>query len=261
MEAAGKSEEFDLLIQVRNRAELFRGKALSVRPVWYLHDFHARWKKEDGQHDIHVSWQESGTSVAGRWLVIIPLWRPWEDAILQYQFDSSERSGHNWHIPLWDLPPGRYIVKAVHAPWGCDDWIGAQAVCEQALDVYPESWPETFGEHDKSPTVELYFQSLLAYWYRPERVRNPLIPPSGLTADEIKRFLENLKLADMVERINIPHGGSGSINIFCANATATTEAYISLSNQPLAEICRRALPSQEIITLKQLNENDKANVK
>jgi hypothetical protein len=104
--------------------------------------------------------------------------------------------------------------------------------------------------------VEFYLQCLLAHWYRPQRVPKPPLPPSGLTADEIKRFLDGLRLADKVERIHVPQEGGGSLNIFCANATATTETYISLSGPPLADICSRVLPNPEIITL-ELSENDK----
>lgn len=255
LEAAGKSEEFDLLIQSRDGTVHYRGKALSIRPHWHLQNYHAKWKKEGDQHVIHVSWHESGKSVTGRWLVVIPLWRPWEGAVLQHHFDDSERSGHKWQLPLSGLHPGRYMVKAVHAPWCCDDWIGAQAVYEQVIDVYPESWPETFGQQYTAPTVEFYLQSLLAHWYRPQLVPQPPPSPSGLTADEIKQFLVGLKLADILERINIPKDGSGSLNIFCENARATTEAYISLTGQALADICGHVLPNQEVITL-ELNEND-----
>ncbi|MBU6995879.1 hypothetical protein [Ferrovum myxofaciens] len=260
LEATGKSEEFDLQIQSRYGAAHFRGKTLSVRPHWHLQNYQARWKKEGDQHVIHVSWHESGKSVTGRWLVVIPLWRPWVGAVLQHQFVDSERNEYEWRIPLSDLQSGRYIVKAVHAPWGCDDWFEAHAACKQAINVYPEQWPDFFGEQRTAPTVDFYFQALLAHWYRPERVRQPPQPPSGLTADEIKRFLDSLRLADMLERINIPTDGTGSLNIFCANARATTQAFASLSSQALADICRHVLPNQEIITL-ELTENDKCFVR
>ena len=182
LEAAGKSDELDLLIQSRHGAVHFRGKVLSVKSHWHLQNYHARWKKEGDQHVINVSWHESGKSVTGRWLVVIPLWRPWDGTVLQHHFGDSERSGRKWQLPFPGLHPGRYMVKAVHAPFGCDnwicdDWIGAQAVDEQVIGVYPESWPETFGQHHKEPAVDFYLQSLLAHWYRPELVRQPPPPP------------------------------------------------------------------------------------
>jgi hypothetical protein len=256
LEAAGKSEESDLLIRSRDGAVHYRGKALTVRPHWHLQNFRATWKKEGDQHVIHVSWHESGKSVTGRWLVVIPVWRSWEGAVLQHHFEDSERSGYNWQLPLSGLHPGRYMVKAVHAPWGCDDWIGAQAVYEQVIDVYPESWPETFGQQHTALTVEFYLQSLLAHWYRPQLVPQPPSSPTELAADEIKQFLDGLRLADMLERIDVPRDGSGSLNIFCANAMATSEAFASLSDQALADICDHVLPNQEVITL-ELNENDR----
>jgi len=260
LEATGKSEEFDLLIQSMDGTVQFRGKALSIKPHWHLQNFSVKWKKEENQHVIHVSWQESGKSVTGRWLVVIPLWRPWEGAVLQHHFGDTERNRHEWRIPLSDLQSGRYMVKAVHAPWGCDDWIEAQAACEQAINVYPEQWPDSFGEQQTVPTVDFYFQALLAYWYRPERVQKLPPPPSGLTADKIKWFLDGLSKSNLLERINIPRDGSGSLNIFCANARATTEAYAAISGQAIADICRHVLPNPEIIMV-ELTENDKGFVR
>ncbi len=256
LEATGKSEEYDLLIRSTNGTEYFRGKVLSARPQWHVQEFSAKWKKKDDQHIVDVSWQENGKPLTGRWLVIIPLWGPWEGAVLQHHFGDNERSGHKWDIPLSDLRPGRYIVKAVHAPWGCDDWIEAQAAIERIIDVYPESWPETFGNQHVNRTVDSYLQSLLAHWYRPQLVQHPQLPPSGLSADEIRRFLDCLRLANRLERIIIPQDGSGSLNIFCENTMATTESYVSLSEQALDDIWQQVLPSPEIITLA-LNENDK----
>src|SRR5215813_2376914 len=116
LEASGKSEDFDLLIESRTGYKHYRGKALSVRPRWDLRNPDAYWKKEGDQHVIHVSWNESGKPIMGRCLVVIPLWRPWAGAVLQHQFSDRERIGHKWQLPLSDLLPGRYIVKAVHAP-------------------------------------------------------------------------------------------------------------------------------------------------
>ena len=256
LEATGKSEEYDLLIRSRNGTEHFRGKVLSARPQWYVQEFSAKWKKKEDQHIVDVSWRENGKPLTCRWLVVIPLWRPWEGAVLRHQFGDNERSGHKWDVPLSDLRPGRYIVKAVHAPWGCDDWIEAQAAMERIIDIYPESWPETFGNHHVTGTVDSYLQSLLAHWYRPQLVQQPQLPPSGLSADEIRRFLDCLRLANRLVRINIPQDGSGSLNIFCENTMATTESYVSLSEQALDDIWQQVLPSPEIITL-ELNENDK----
>lgn len=254
LEATGKSEEYDLLIRSRCGTEHFRGKVLSVKPRWHVQKFSAKWKKIEGQHIVDVTWLENGKPLPGRWIVIIPLWEPERGAILKYEVNDN--CGYKWVIPLADLRPGRYMAKAVHAPWGCDDWIEAQAAIEQPFDVYPESWPETFGNQQVTGTVDSYLQSLLAHWYRPQLVQHPQFPPSGLTADEIKRFLDCLKLANSLERINIPKDGSGSLNIFCANAKATTEAYRAMCDQNMVDIWELVLPSKEIITL-ELNERGK----
>lgn len=256
IEAGGKSDNFNLLIQSREGAIHFSGQVLSVKSRWNLQNFHAEWKKEKDQHIIDVSWHESGKTVTDRWLVVISIWRPWENAILQYHFSDNERSGHTWQLPISDVYPGRYIVKAVHAPWGCDDWIGAKAVSEQAIDVYKEKWPETFNQCHADSTVDFYLQALLAHWYRPQLVQPPLPTPSGLTVDGIKRFLDGLRIASVLEHEHIPRNGSGLHNIFITNPTATTEAYLSSPEQSLVGICSRVFPNPEVITL-ELEEYDK----
>lgn len=259
LEQSGKSEEFDLLIRIKNGSELFRGKVLSVRPQWDLRNFSAKWKKIEGKHVIDVSWQGNGKSITGRWLAIIPLWEPGKGAVLLHEMENN-CYGYKWELPLSSLMSGRYMVKAVHAPWGCDDWIEAQAAIEQVVDVYPESWSEILGQQHDAVTVDYYLRSLLAHWYRPQLVKLPPMVPFGLVANEITRFLEGLRLADKLEPIKIPEDGSGSLNIFCANAMATTEAYRAMCDKKIVGIWERVLPSTEIITL-ELNEQDKEFVR
>jgi hypothetical protein len=249
LEAAGRSEEFELLIRSKNGTEYCREKVLSIRSRWHMENFFAEWKKVNEQHVINVSWREPDRPITGRWLVVIPLWKPWGGAVLQHPFDSAERNGYVWRLSLPDLQPGRYMVKAVHAPWGSDDWIAAQAVCQQAINVYPESWTESFGSQQMTPTVDFYLQALLAHWYRPQLVKKPPMPPVGLEEKDVLHFLDGLRLADDLEHIKIPRDGSSSLNIFCVNAMATTEAYKSLQQQPLAEVWTKVLPCPEIITL------------
>jgi hypothetical protein len=256
LEASGKSEEFNLVIESKNRFEHYRGKVLSVRPRWDLRVPNAHWKKENDQSVINVTWNESGSPITGRWLVGIPLWRPWEGAILQRQFTDRERNGHRWQLSLSELLPGRYIVKAVHAPWGCDDWVTAQAVWEKCVDVYKESWPKTFVHQQTAPSLDLYLQSLLAHWYHHQLVPEQPRPLSGLTPPEIGFLLDGLKLTDTLEAIKFPKNGGRSLDIFAINPGATTEAYRRVSGQRLPDIWRRVLPSPEIITL-ELNEHDK----
>jgi len=82
------------------------------------------------------------------------------------------------------------------------------------------------------------------------------LPPSGLTAHDISRFLDGLKLANSLAPVKIPKESSGSLDIFTTNTAATTEAYALVSGQTIADVWRKVLPSPEVITL-ELNENDK----
>jgi hypothetical protein len=255
LERTGKSEEFDLLIRERHDTELFHGKVLSAKPRWDLRNFSAKWRKIEGRHGIDVSWQESGKSISGRWLAVIPLWEPAKGAVLLHEMDN-DRCGYKWELPLSDFGPGRYMVKAIHAPWGCDDWIEAQAANEQIIDVNREAWPDTFGNRPDILTIDIYLMALLAHWYRPQLVKLPPAVPSGLPTNEVINFLQGLRLADRLEQIKIPEDGSGSLNIFCANAIATSEAYRVMNGQDFDGILELVLPSMEILTL-ELNGQDK----
>jgi len=125
--------------------------------------------------------------------------------------------------------------------------------------VYKESWPQTFAHREATSTVDNYLQSLLAHWYHRQLVRRPPLPPFGLTAHEISRFLNGLKLTNSLKPIELPKDRCGSLDIFIANPVATTEAYALVSGQAIAHIWRKVLPSPEILTL-DLNENDKCFV-
>lgn len=248
---SGYAEEFDVLIQKSNGQMLYRGKVLSVRPQWDINNLQVKWKKEDESHVLNLSWIERGLQVTGRFLALIPLWRPWEGAIEIYQLSDDERSSFAWR--LRKLRPGRYVVRAVHAPWGAEDWFNAQYVMERHIDVYKESWEETFCQFkDEAVCMDDYLEALLAHWYKPELVKSPLVP-RDVDKDQIIQFLEGLERANSLKEIRIPKDGSGALNIFCYNTLATAEAISNVQHFP--EICQKVLPSLDIINLK-LSEQD-----
>lgn len=252
VDADGKSDDFNLLIISSNGTTYYNEKVLSVKSRWDLRDFSATYKEKGDQHIITASWHESGKVVSGRWLVIIPLWRPWENAILQYQLEDKERILHTWHIPISDMYPGRYMVRPVHAPWGCDDWVGATAASDTnvIIDVYKAKWSETFNQCYTDSNVDFYLQALLAHWYRPQLVKQPLPAPSRLTVDDIKLFLEHLKqLRQLGTEERIPRKGNGLHNIFIANPQATTQAYLSYSEEGLMNDNCDILPSPAVMTV------------
>jgi len=163
---------------------------------------------------------------------------------------------HTWQLAISDLLPGRYLVKAVHAPWGCENWIDAQAVSEQAIDVYKEKWPETYNLSNVKLTLDFYLQALLAHWYRPQLVQLPLPTPSRLTANEIIRFVYWLKIVGSLNNEQVIRNGHGLHNIFITNPIATTKAYLLSQDQSHSDFYHRVFPSPEVITL-ELEEDDR----
>ena len=251
---SGRAEEFDVLIQDNNGQHLYRGAVLSVRPQWDISDFQAKWKKEDEFYVIHVSWAGRGPLVADRWLVLIPLWRPWEGAFEVHQLSCHERSSFVWRFRK--LQPGRYLIRAVHAPWGCEDWLNAQHVRQRLVDVDKENWREKFIQcEDEIASIEDYLECLLVHWYRPQLVKNPPLVPRGVAANHIRKFLWGLGRVNRMEKIKIPRDGSGALNLFCFNPQATTEAVSTA--QPFPDIWEKILPSLDILTLKPSRQDKK----
>lgn len=257
---SGQAEEFDLLVQSLDGSKLYRGNILTVRPHWDLSRLQVEWKNEGGEHVVHVTWEEQGEVIAGRWLVFIPVWWSKEGNILEHRLEDNERSSYEWQLPLSDLRPGRYIVRALHAPWGSIDWLEAESIAEHTVDVNKLSWLEAFTIEADKATIRNYRESLFAHWYRPELIPRPPSTPVGLTYVQVKQFLDEVQRSDKIEPLQIPRDGSGALNIFCFNPNATTEAIQSMDLDRISNIWQRILPSHEIILL-ELSPQDKEFIK
>ena len=260
VEASGQAEEFDLLVQSKEGSKLYRGNILTVRPHWDLSRLQAKWKNKGGKHVVHVTWEEQGRVIAGRWLVLIPIWWSRGGNILEYRLEDNERSSYEWRLPLSDLRPGRYVVRAVHAPWDGMDWVEAEYMSQYAVDVNKSSWLETFVVETGEATIRTYLECLLAHWYRPQLIPHPPSVPVELTCVQIKQFLDEMRHSGKIEPLQIPRDGSGALNIFCSNPNATTEAIQSIDIDRMPNIWQCILPSCEIILLK-LNSQDKEFIK
>lgn len=248
---SGLAEEFEISVRATDGGQLYRGAVMSVHAKWDLQDFRAKWMNQE--QVIQVTWREGGNVVSGRWLVLIPLWRPWEGAIQVHKLDEPERVQFTWILS--DIRPGRYAVRAVHAPWGCEKWLKAQHIAQQFIDVAKSSWKGIFDNQEAPESVEEYAESLLAHWYRPELVQQPPRAPTGLSKGSIQRFLNCMKQTDHLEAVRIPRDGSGSLNIFLQNPKATTDALENKQNWP--RIWERVLPSKNIIGLTELSHEEK----
>ncbi len=252
---SGMAEKFNISVQDSNGVQLYCGAVMTIRPKWDLQDFRAAHKIVKGNNIINIAWRECGNIVKGRWLVIIPLWRPWEwENVSVYQLNDEERSCYEWRHSC--IYPGRYVIRAVHAPWGCENWFKAKFIEQKVIDVSKSCWVQIFDKkQDTSNTVESYTESLMAHWYRPQLVRNPPPSPLALTSKQIVRFLDYLNKINKMVELRIPRDGSGALNIFCLNPSATTNAVASVQDFPL--IWQKVLPSREIICLEPTYE-DKA---
>ena len=244
---SGRAEEFELKINGVNSHQQYCEPILTVRPHWNLYNFTVKPKSINGEHAIDLSWLENGPAAQGRYLVLIPVWRPWEvpDVHLLKDLETSRYQWQNSKIT-----PGRYIVRAVHAEWGCDgdEWVSAEYICQEAADVNKESWPELFsGGSKKLNPIQSYTESLMAHWYRPELVDTAPQSPSNITSDHICEFLDYLDAANKVNPLKISKDGSGALTIFCENPQATSDAVGSVQNFP--DLWQLVLPSLDIINL------------
>ena len=240
---SGQAEEFEIVIR-DSSLELYRGLALTVRPHWDLDKFEAKWKNIDGEHVIKVSWFERGNPIQGRWLVLIPVWRPWEKPITQ-ELKDNEIASYDWTNKC--IGSGHYFVRAVRAEWGSENWKNATYLEQETIDIFKEGWPDFYCCDQQEPvSVKRYTEILLAHWYKPELVANAPISPENLSSNEIKLFLNYLDSIDEIQPLKIPKDGSGSLAIFCMNPASTTEA---VESKELSDLWQQVLPSREILNL------------
>jgi len=249
---SGKAEEFGIWVKGSDGVQLYNGTVFSVRPCWDLHGFRASKMKKNEEKVLRIEWREKGNAVAGRWLVFFPLWHPYENTIQSYHLSEEERMFFDFNLS--DLRPGRYVVKAVHAPWGCENWFEAKYIDQQIIDVCMDCWQKTFNNQRHFESIEIYAENLLAHWYRPELVKLPPPTPVKISSEQIKQFLEILYRVDGIDHVHIPTDGSGSLNIFCYNALATSQALDSITE--IQNIWRRVLPPLDIVGM-QINKYDR----
>jgi len=138
-----------------------------------------------------VTWHEATERVIGRWIVVVPLWRSPPSCVLVKEILASERGSCELRIDAQSARPGRYEIRAVHAPWGSDDWPSAIATAHTYLDLAPQRWKDTFGPGN-SKTIHELREAFLAYWHRPDLVdRSPALGWS-LTADDVATLMASL---------------------------------------------------------------------
>jgi hypothetical protein len=249
----GHAEKFDILIRDVNERQLYQGPVLNIRPYWDITRFRAEWNKEHIE-EIMISWSEQEQPVTDRWLLLVPLWRPWENEIKAHHLLDHECASYVWKFDK--LRPGRYIVRAIHAPWGCENWLTAQFISQSMVDVNKESWGETFCHPHEGVGMDNYLECLLAHWYRPELVTSPPQVPMDISPDYALRFLKGVDRVDSLEKISIRgRDGSCALNIFCLNPHATTEAVSCV--QDFSDLWEKILPSPQILSFEPSQQDKK----
>lgn len=234
-------------LTVRSAGLTYRGPILEVRPQWDIDGLRANWRRWESTHVVTISWEERGPAVLGRWIEMLPVWRPWDSCTLRRELRPDEARELRLHFSETELRPGRYAVRAIHAPWGLAHLPAGSKEEECFVDVYPEVWPQVFSFGQGPPTMRGYFEALLAHWHNPERVRRPPAPPDDLTPADILWFLDHFKGCNDIERIKIPHDGSGALTVFLVNSEATVAALTGLEELPPE--WERILPSADVLSL------------
>jgi hypothetical protein len=250
--ASGAPAGFTLVVRAQGVGH-FLGKVLEVRPEWDMQCLSASWKHRDGSHRITIRWHEHGQPVCGRWLEVLPAWQPWAACILRRELAVDETALVELAVPEKQLRPGRYVVRAFHAPWGLADPGSMKQLQQVFVDVFPEVWPQLFAPEDSAVTVQTYLEALLAHCHNRERVRRPPRAPLCLRPVDILWFLDWFERSGAIEVAKIPRDGSGALTIFLSNPEATAQAMSGIKQAP--ESWRGIMPPLDILSLEP-NEAD-----
>jgi hypothetical protein len=244
--ASGKAEKFDLkILDSQGSRTLYRGHALEIRPEWDIIDFQAEWGQTEPDYVVTVSWSETGAEVNGRWLIMRSVWRAWESPAFLSEIPQEERRTLTWASPSDHFPPGRYVLYAVHAPWGLAnvDTIEPQATTH--VDIHPEIWPEIYDCNESVLTVDRYVERILAHCYRPERVKAPTTVPTGVSDSKVIQFLRFVEGADGLDAVDRDTLSKIALRFFCANPKATAIAASRLEDH--RDVLGWALPPLEFV--------------
>jgi len=233
------SEEYSIQVK-KDGKEHYLGKAFSVKPHWDIQKIEATWKLKNGTI-IHV--RDGYAKIEDRWLITIPLFRPWGKGTTRYLEQGETR----WE-PESEFAPDRYIVKAVHSPWGPpSDNRHIESQKEAFFDVNKKDWPEVYNYSEEAPSsLESYTKSLFAHWYNNQLVRCPLPPKPPMMQGDILRFFEYLKDYAELSNQNIPQI---PLNIFCVNPHSTVQVVLSIDGLP--KLWQKVLPSNKILHMEE----------
>jgi len=188
----GAPDEYELVVTGKLIDE-HRLPMLAVRPPWTVNALKVEGRIEANDYLIKVTWRESGDVVPGRWIVLISAWHVPRTCLVAEELTNDARGVLELRVRSDEIRPGRYFVRAVHAPWGSDNWAGASASAQTHIDLCTHRWSDFFSA-TKPNQIEEAREALLAYWCRPDLVRSSPVGGSSLTAAEVSRLIEGLVL-------------------------------------------------------------------
>ncbi len=256
-EASGVVETLDIVVRVGSRV-LYQGAALEIRPEWDLdaETLQVSYSETESVCVTTWGWSESGPCSKGRWLTLEPCWRPWEGAALTRQLNPEERGRPPLQLPIPRLRPGRYLAKAIHAPWGLVDGARADPAVVASVEVRKQEWPEVFSDKNEIANVEQYLEALAAHWTKPELVRFGPPAPGDLGVEELRKFLDYLLDVDRICPGTVPPDWNESLGIFWKNPHSTVDAIRALEGDN--DVWKKVLPDESILSIKGLEESERS---
>ena len=252
LELIGKPERYELLVS-GGENERNVGIVLYARPDWDISGLQVQWSEYTNEQVISVNWEERGNVVSGRWFALLSDWRPNEEAPRSCELLLEQRSTIEWRFGVNELRPGKYSVRAFHAPWGSESWRRATPVASVTVDIYPELWAKTFAIQPDQMECDLYIEALFAHWYRPTVVPSPLFAASNLSPDQIQQLLLYLFQNTRGSIQSRPANSLTRMMIHNARATSTAIMNMPTVSPPWIAI----FPARDIVSL-ELNDSDKA---
>ncbi len=247
-----------LKIVVRAGSEIYRGAALEIRPEWDLDAETLRVSYSETESGCVTTWEwsESGPCSKGRWLTLEACWRPWEGTTVTRRLNPEERGRPPLQLAIPRLRPGRYLAKAIHAPWGLVDGVRPEPVAEKPVDVRKQEWPDVFSFTTKTEDIEQYLEALAAHWTKPELVRFGPPAPDNLGVEDLRTFLDYLLDVDRICQGIVPQGWNESLGIFWKNPDATLEATSALAEKPA--IWEKVLPDESILSTEEIGKSERS---
>jgi len=234
--SSGLPEEYDLVVADQETNTPHRTSVLEVRPPWDLSGFRVTHARETDEYIFSAQWNEFGKTVAGRWLVVVPTWRRPAVPLATKELSDLDTCSCDLRVNAAAVLPGRYDIRAIHAPWGSDNWVEAVATARVYADVAPHRWNEVFAAGLHRSIADLC-EAFLSYWHRPDLIAQSPVARSQLSANEVAAVIgalmahasptKNFALGSELRRLCVmrPYGLIAALKTYPQRAAAWREFF------------------------------------